>query len=303
MTELVTESDHWAREDGASRIEASHVDRAIAERQHRANLVEDEIQRLIDDGTINIDTRSRAVGQVNGLSVMDLGDYEFARPSRITARVGTGSDGVINVEREVRLSGPSHSKGVLILSGYLLGTYGDDRPLALSARIGFEQVYNEVDGDSASSTELYALLSALSGLPITQGIAVTGSVNQWGEVQAVGGVTTKIEGFFAVCKAQGLTGQQGVALPETNVRHLMLKKEVLDAIERGQFHVWSLRSIDQGIELLTGVPAGTRQADGSYPEGTVHERVRTHLLASAERFAEYGLPRTRPASPPAETER
>src|SRR5581483_7244270 len=200
----------------------------------------------------------------NGLSVSDLGDYAFARPSRITATVGLGAEGVVDVQREAELSGPTHSKGVLILSGYLLGQYAQQHPLAISARLAFEQVYDEIDGDSASSAELYALLSSLADVPIRQEIAVTGSVNQRGEIQAVGGVTTKIEGFFAVCKARGLTGSQGVVIPRTNVQHLMLKPEIVEAVAAGTFHVWAVGTVDQGIEILTGLPAGDLMTDGGY---------------------------------------
>ncbi len=288
IAELVVEADHRARRAGADRVRAQDVGEAVGAQERRVGLIEDEVQRLIEEGTIAIDVTSRAIGQVNGLSVIDLGDTAFARPSRITARVGMGADGVVNIEREVQLSGPSHSKGVLILSGYLLGTYARERPLALSARLAFEQVYSEVDGDSASSAELYALLSSLSDLPIRQGIAVTGSVNQLGEIQAVGGVTTKIEGHFAVCKARGFTGEQGVIIPEANLVHLMLNQEVLDAVAAGRFHVWALRTVDQGIELLTGVPAGDRQPNGLYADGTVHARVQQRLARMAERLARYG---------------
>lgn len=288
IAELVVEADFRARQGQASVVSARHVDEALVERERRLNLLEEELQRTITEGTIAIDTRAKLVGQVNGLSVVDLGDYVFARPSRITAQVGMGFEGVINLEREVELSGPLHSKGVLVLSGYLLGAYAQEIPLALSARVTFEQVYGEVEGDSASSAELYALLSSLSGLPIAQGVAVTGSVNQYGYIQSVGGVSEKIEGFFVVCKAQGLTGEQGVIVPEANMRHLMLAHEVLDAIDRHQFHVWAVSSVDQGIELLTGVAAGIRAADGSYPPGTVHARVQERLSGLATRLAEFG---------------
>lgn len=287
VTELMTEAGHCARRTGADRVGARHVDEALAAQERRVNLIEDEVQRMIQAGTIAIDTTSSAVGQVNGLSVMDLGDHAFARPSRITARVGVGAEGVVNVEREVELSGPTHSKGVLILSGYLLGKYGHDHPLALSARLTFEQVYSAVDGDSASSAELYALLSSLSELPIKQGIAVTGAVNQVGEVQAIGGVTTKIEGHFAVCKAQGLTGEQGVIIPEANLPHLMLKQEVVDAVAHKQFNIWAVHSIDQGIEILTGVPAGLRRPDGYYPDRSIHSRVQRRLGNMAARLTRY----------------
>jgi predicted ATP-dependent protease len=287
IDDLLVESDHMARGAGAELVQAPHVDAALAAREHRLNLLEEEVQREIEDGTIAIDTHTEVVGQVNGLSVLDLGDYAFGRPSRITARVGLGEEGVVDVEREVKLSGPTHSKGVLILTGYLLEQYARETPLAVSARLTFEQVYGEVDGDSASSTELYALLSALAEAPIRQGIAVTGSVNQRGEIQAVGGVVTKIEGFFAVCKSQGLNGQQGVIIPATNVQHLMLKQEVVDAVAAGRFHVWAVRTVDEGIELLTGLQAGERLTDGNFREGTVHARVQRRLGSLAERLVEF----------------
>ena len=287
IDDLLVESDHVARGAGAELVQAPHVDAALAAREHRLNLLEEEVQREIEDGTIAIDTHTEVVGQVNGLSVLDLGDYAFGRPSRITARVGLGEEGVVDIEREVKLSGPTHSKGVLILTGYLLEQYARETPLAVSARLTFEQVYGEVDGDSASSAELYALLSALAGAPIRQGIAVTGSVNQRGEIQAVGGVVTKIEGFFAVCKSQGLDAQQGVIIPATNVQHLMLKQEVVDAVADGMFHVWAVRTVDEGIELLTGLQAGERLTDGNFRDGTLHARVQRRLGSLAERLVEF----------------
>src|SRR5581483_7850295 len=232
----------------------------------------------------------------NGLSVSDLGDYAFARPSRITATVGLGAEGVVDVQREAELSGPTHSKGVLILSGYLLGQYAQQHPLAISARLAFEQVYDEGDGDSASSAELYTLLSSLADVPLRQSVAVTGSVNQHGEVQAVGAITRKIEGYFAVCKARGLTGEEGVLIPRANVRHLMLKPEVVDAVAQGRFHIWAVQTIDEGLAVLTGLPAGERQPDGSYPADTVHGRVQRRFAALAARLAEYGGPPRAPAA-------
>jgi predicted ATP-dependent protease len=222
------------------------------------------------------------VGQVNGLSVVGLGDIAFGQPSRITASIALGREGVIDIEREAKLGGPIHTKGVMILGGYLSEKYAQNRPLSLSARLVFEQSYGGVEGDSASSTELYSLLSSLSGLPINQGIAVTGSVNQKGEVQAIGGVNEKIEGFFAVCKAKGLTGQQGVMIPASNVQNLMLKEEVIEAARAGKFHIWPVATIDEGIEILTGVPAGQRGADGQFEEGTVAYRVDQRLEELAE---------------------
>jgi predicted ATP-dependent protease len=286
IDDLLIEASYAARTAGSELVHAAHVATALAARDRRLGLLEDEIQREIDEGTIAIATHGDVVAQVNALSVLDLGDYAFARPSRITASVGLGEEGVVDIEREVKLSGPTHSKGVMILSGYLLEQCARSSPLALSARLTFEQTYGEVDGDSASSAELYALLSALAEAPIRQGVAVTGSVNQRGEIQAVGGVTTKIEGFFAVCKAQGLDGRQGVVIPATNARHLMLKQEVVDAVAAGRFHVWTVRTVDEGIELLTGLPAGARRTDGRFGEG-VHARVQQRLQTLGTRLVEF----------------
>ncbi len=288
IADLVTEASFWAGKDGHQLVMAEDVERAVAHREYRSGQPSERIRRLIEDGIVMIDVEGAEEGQVNGLSVAQMGDYSFGTPSRITARTSPGSSGVVDIEREIALSGPLHSKGVLILSGYLSGTYAQDYPLALTATLTFEQMYNEVDGDSASSSELYALLSSLSGLPIKQGMAVTGSVNQRGQVQAVGGVTEKVEGFFEVCKARGLTGEQGVVLPEANVRNLMLKDEVVQAVREGRFHLWSVRTIDEGIELLTGVPAGKKGEDGSYPVGTVHQLVDTRLRQYAHRLREFG---------------
>ena len=273
---LLVEADQLARARAAAAVQLVDVRSALAAQELRVNLAEEDLQQEIDDGTLAIDTHSAVAGQVNGLSVMELGDYAFARPSRITARVGPGEEGLVDIEREVQLSGPSHSKGILILQGYLLEQYAREMPLALSARLTFEQVYGPVDGDSASSAELYVLLSDLAGAPIHQGIAVTGSVNQRGEVQAIGAVTTKIEGFFAVCKAQGLDGTQGVVIPSTNVRHLMLNSEVVDAVSAGRFHVWAVRSIDEGIEILTGLPSER-----------VHALVRQRLRKLADTLMQF----------------
>jgi predicted ATP-dependent protease len=235
-----------------------------------------------------IDVTGEKVGQVNGLSVMDLGDLSFGRPNRITASIGQGQAGLIDIEREAKLGGPIHTKGVLILSGFLVERFAQDKPLSLSARLVFEQSYSGIEGDSASSTELSALLSRLSGLPIRQGIAVTGSVNQRGEVQAIGGVNEKIEGYFDVCRAKGLTGEQGVIIPESNVTNLMLKEDVLEAVREGRFRIWSVRTIDEGIEILTGVEAGTRKEDGSFQEGTVNDLVDRRLRELAEAMKKFG---------------
>ena len=288
IKELVEEANYWANKEKGKYISSAHVQKAIEERRFRHNLADERLRDMITEGTIFIDTDGAVVGQVNGLSVYSLGDISFGKPSRITAKTFLGRGGVINIERESQLAGPIHNKGVMILSGYLGSKYAQDNPLSLSASLCFEQSYEGVEGDSASSTELYAILSSVAELPISQTIAVTGSVNQKGEVQPIGGVNQKIEGFFEVCKAKGLTGKQGVMIPHTNIRHLMLNEEVVEAVKAGQFHIYSAKSIDEGIEILTGVPAGERQADGSYPEGTVNYRVKAALKEMAERLRAFG---------------
>jgi predicted ATP-dependent protease len=242
---------------------------------------------MIERNVLLIGTEGKAVGQVNGLSVMSLGDFAFGAPSRVTASVGLGKEGIIDIQREARLAGPIHTKGVLILSGYLAGKYAQDKPLGLSARLVFEQSYGMVEGDSASSTELYALLSALSAVPVRQGLAVTGSVNQKGEVQAIGGVNEKIEGFFEVCKARSFTGEQGVLIPESNVQNLMLKEAVVEAVQHGKFHIYPVKTIDQGIEILTGIKAGARLSDGTFEEETINQKVEKRLSVMAEKLKEF----------------
>lgn len=286
IADFVREASFWAERDGHQVITCSDVRRAAEEQLYRVNRIEERMQELFDDGTIMVDTDGAVVGQINGLSVISLGDHTFGRPSRITARTWLGQAGMINVEREVKLSGPIHDKGVLILTGYLGGMFARTRPLSLSASICFEQNYEGVEGDSASSTELYALLSALSGVPIRQGIAVTGSVNQRGQIQPIGGVNHKIEGFYAVCKAKGLTGEQGVLIPKTNERHLMLKEEVVEAIAAGRFHIWSITTIEQGIEILTGIAAGSADKNGRFSKGTVFYQVDQALKKMHDRMHE-----------------
>jgi predicted ATP-dependent protease len=284
IKDWIEEANYWASRDNAEFISASHVQKAIDERLFRHNLVDERIRDLINRGTIMIDAEGEVVGQVNGLSVYSLGDITFGKPSRITAKTFLGRGGVINIERESQLSGPIHNKGVMILSGYLGWKYAQDKPLSLSASLCFEQSYEGVEGDSASSTELYAILSSLSEIPIKQNVAVTGSVNQKGEIQPIGGINQKIEGFFKVCQAKGLNGDQGVLMPEQNLRNLMLREEVVDAVREGKFHIYSARTIDEGIEILTGTPAGQRQQDGTYPESTVNYLVDTRLKEMAERL-------------------
>ena len=284
IADFIREASFWAGKDGHTLVTGADVLRAAEEKLYRVNRIEERVHELYEDGSIMVDTDSAVVGQINGLSVIGLGDHTFGRPSRITARVYTGQAGMVNIEREVKLSGPIHDKGVMILTGYLGGTFATEHPLSLSASICFEQSYDGIEGDSASSTELYALLSALSGVPIKQGIAVTGSVNQRGMIQPIGGVNFKIEGFFAVCKSQGLTGHQGVLIPKANERHLMLNDEVVEAVAAGQFHIWSAETIEQGIEILTGIPAGQRDKHGAFPPKTIFHLVDKRLSEMAERM-------------------
>lgn len=290
VADLLREADYWAGEAQHPVIDATDVQHAIDAQIRRLDRVRERMQEEIQRGTILIDTQGTAVGQVNGLSVLSMGQFAFGRPSRITARVRLGRGEVVDIEREVALGGPIHSKGVLILSAYLGARYASDRPLSLSASLVFEQSYSGVEGDSASSAELYALLSALADLPVKQGLAVTGSVNQRGQVQAIGGVNEKIEGFFDICRAQGLTGEQGVLIPASNVKHLMLRHDVVAAVAAGQFQVYAVETIDQGIELLTGVPAGEPDDTGEFPAGSVNQRVETRLIALAEKRLAFGVP-------------
>ncbi|HEY8449121.1 MAG TPA: ATP-binding protein [Bacillota bacterium] len=288
VVEILYEADAWAERDGADLVRAEHVERAIAEKVYRSNRIEEKIREMIERGKILVDTEGAVVGQVNGLSVLQLDDYAFGRPSRITARTFLGEKGIVNIERETELSGQIHDKGVLTLAGYLGGQYAQDKPLSLTASLTFEQLYEGVDGDSASSAELYALLSSLAELPLRQDLAVTGSVDQYGRIQPVGGVNQKIEGFFRVCKAKGLTGTQGVIIPAQNVDNLMLDDEVIEAVRAGMFHIYAIHTVDEGLELLTGVPAGRRDADGRFPEDSVHGRVSARLEALAAAAAEFG---------------
>jgi len=283
LSDLLHEADYRAREGKRTVVSVEHVQQAIDAQIHRSDRIRERIQEQILQGTILIDTQGDRVGQVNGLSVIDLGQFAFGHPTRITARVRMGKGEVIDIEREVELSGPIHSKGVLILSGFLAGRYAVDQPLSLSATLVFEQSYAAVEGDSASSVELYALLSALSGVPIKQSLAVTGSVNQQGEVQAIGAVNEKIEGFFDLCDARGLTGSQGVIIPASNVRHLMLRQDVVDAVRANKFRIYAVETIDQGIEILTGVPAGEADASGKFPDGSVNQKVEARLIDFASK--------------------
>jgi len=289
IADVMREADYLAEQEKRENVGLQQVEEALAAQRDRSERVRDRSHEMIQRGLVLIDTDGAKVGQVNGLSVMTLGTMSFGKPTRISARVRLGRGEVIDIERQVDLSGPIHSKGVLILSGYLGSRFAQNHPLSLSATLVFEQSYGGVDGDSASSTELYALLSALSGLPINQSLAVTGSVNQDGEIQVIGGVNEKIEGFFDVCSRRGLTGKQGVMIPAGNVQHLMLRRDVVNAVSARKFHIYPVRRIDEGIELLTGVAAGERQADGRFPEGSVNRRVEDRLIALAEQRRRFGL--------------
>jgi len=299
VADVLRESDYFAGVASKDLVDGEHVRQALENRVYRSNRIAEKIRELISQDVLLVDTEGSKVGQVNGLAVYGVGDVMFGRPSRVTTSVGLGSEGVINIEREAKLSGSTHDKGVLILAGYLRNTYGHDKPLALSASLCFEQSYGGVDGDSASSTELFALLSNLAGVPIRQDIAVTGSVNQWGEIQAIGGVNEKVEGFFDVCRVVGLTGKQGVCVPASNVRGLILRDDVREAIEKGEFHIYAIETVDEGLELLTGVKAGS-----TGEEGTVHHLVDDCLRSMAEDLRSFGAPReTRVVSPTAREEK
>jgi lon-related putative ATP-dependent protease len=287
VADIAREANFYAQQDNSEFVTGEHVKKAIEEKIYRSKLVQEKMQEMFQRNFFLIDTENEKVGQVNGLSVTGLGDFAFGMPSRVTVSIGLGKEGIIDIEREAKMGGPIHTKGVLILSGFLNEKYAKDKPLSLSARLVFEQNYGGVEGDSASSTELYAILSNLSGLPINQSIAVTGSVNQKGEVQAIGGVNEKIEGFFEVCKAKGLTGKQGVMIPASNVQNLMLKEEVVEAVSQGKFHIYSAKTIDEGIETLTGTKAGAKDENGDFEAGTINALVNKRFREMAETLAKY----------------
>ncbi|HEY4689956.1 MAG TPA: ATP-binding protein [Anaerolineae bacterium] len=288
VANVIREASYWAGKAGRDAISAADVRKAIDEERARSNQVEEQMRRMILEQTIHVATDGAVVGQINGLSVRTIGDHSFGAPSRISARTYLGRAGVINIEREARLSGRIHDKGMSILQGYLGAQYAVERPLTLSASIGFEQSYNDVDGDSASSAELYALLSSLAGVPIRQDIAVTGSVDQQGHMQAIGAATRKVEGFYDVCATRGLTGQQGVLIPSANAKNLMLREDVVEAIQAGQFHIWAVGTVDEGVELLTGAKAGKRNARGQFPPESVHGKVEARLKQIAELLEKAG---------------
>jgi len=290
ITDLVREASFWASRNGHKVVKAEDVKKAIEEKDYRANRIEERVRELLEEGTILVDVDGQSVGQVNGISILWLGNFQFGKPSRITAQTFVGQAGLINIERESKLSGRIHDKGMLILSGYIGGKYAQDRPLSLSASIAFEQTYEEVEGDSAASAEVYALLSSLAGVPIRQDIAVTGSVNQHGEIQPVGGVTRKIEGFFDVCRAKGFTGKQGVIIPAKNVQNLVLRDDVVEAVKEGTFHIYPVETVDEGMEILTGMRAGKRLRDGRYEKGTLNALVQKRLEELAKVWKKFGPP-------------
>jgi predicted ATP-dependent protease len=277
QVEMIYEADTWAEMMGDDMVSQKHIIKAIKEKDYRNSLYEEKIQESIDEGTILIDTEGTKTGQVNGLAVYQFGQYNFGKPSRITASTFVGRNGIINIERESKMSGNIHNKGVYILSGYLGQKFAQEHPLAVTAHLAFEQSYGGVDGDSASSTELYALLSSLADIPIDQGLAVTGSVNQKGEIQPIGGVNEKIEGFYEVCKNKGFTGTQGVIIPHQNVKNLMLKDEVIETVKEGNFHIYAVKTIEEGIEILTGMPAGNLDEFGRYEVESVFGKVADKL--------------------------
>ena len=274
ITKILVESSYWAKNENAPVVDDSHIKKALSEQMRRSNHISEQFREMITKETIMVETTGSRIGQINGLAVMGTRDSSFGIPTKITAQTYAGKNGIMNIERETRMSGQIHNKGMMILTGFLSGEFAKNQPIPLSASITFEQTYSQIDGDSASSTELYVLLSSLAEVPINQGIAVTGSVNQWGEIQPIGGVNEKIEGFYHICKEKGLTGKQGVMIPKQNVRNLMVEEEVVEAVRQGTFHIWKVGHIAEGIEILTGVTAGNiRDANGQYPTETIFSKV------------------------------
>ena len=287
IADLISEANYWSMQENKQVVEQIHVIKALNEKIYRSNLIEEKIMELINEGTILLDIIGSKIGQVNGLSILSLGDYSFGKPSKITASVSLGTQGIINIEREVAMSGPIHSKGVLILTGFLRDKFARTHPLSLTSSLVFEQLYEEVEGDSASSAELYALLSAIACVPLNQGLAVTGSVNQKGEIQPVGGVTRKIEGFYDICKLKGLTGEQGVIIPIQNINNLVLRNDVVKAIEDNKFHLYAVENIGEGIELLTSMKAGIKDDMGNYEEGSFYHLIERELSQMSLKLKEY----------------
>jgi len=282
IVDLIFEADVWAGINGSDVVRGEDVLQAMEEQKYRSNKYEDKVLEMFEDGTYLLDVDGAKIGEINGLAVVGSGMYKFGKPSKITVSTYKGKAGIVNIEREARTSGKIHDKGVMILTGYLGHKFAQDKPMALTANIVFEQLYSGIEGDSASSTELYAILSSLANMPINQSIAVTGSVNQRGEIQPIGGVNEKIEGFFKVCKLKGWTGKQGAIIPMTNMKNLMLSHEIIKAVEDGEFHIYAIDNIDQGIEILTGIEAGKEDAEGNYPEGTIHYLVNEKLIDLAK---------------------
>jgi ATP-dependent Lon protease len=287
IADLAREAHYAAAAAKENVVRAAHVRSALASKMERHNLIETRIREMIEEGTLLVDVSGTCVGQVNGLSVLEIGGYSFGKPVRITATAALGKGGLINIEREANLSGRFHDKGVHIIAGFLRSRFAQDKPLSLAASICFEQSYSGVDGDSASSTEVYALVSALSGLPLRQDIAVTGSMNQQGEIQAIGGVNEKIEGFFDVCKIKGLSGTQGVIIPHSNVEDLMLRDEILDAVAAQNFHIWPVAKIEEGIAILTATATGCRKEDNTFEQGTVFALVEARLSQMAQTMKDF----------------
>jgi lon-related putative ATP-dependent protease len=284
VADLLRESDYWAKKAGSDVVTTEHVEKAIDEKIYRTNRIEERLQEMILDGTLIIDTSGAKVGQVNGLAVMGMGDYMFGKPSRITASTYAGKAGVINIERETKMSGRIHEKAILILTHYIGSTYARNKAISFTASITFEQLYDMIEGDSATCAELYTILSSLSGLPLKQNIAITGSMDQSGDVQPIGGVNEKIEGFFDLCKIRGLDGTHGVIIPRKNVNHLMLKKEVVDAVREGRFSIFPIDRVEEGLEIFTDTPMGRRNEDGTFPEGTINFLVLKRLTEITESF-------------------
>ena len=277
LADVIVESSYWADHDGSERTDRKHVEKALEQKEYRSKQTADVLQELLLNGTLIVELEGSMVGQVNGLAVYSTGDYIFGKPSRITTQAYMGRDGFINIEREARLSGQTHDKGVLILAGYLGNKFARKFPLSVNISLAFEQSYGLVEGDSASSTELYSILSELSGVPIRQGIAVTGSVNQKGQIQPIGGANEKVEGFYDLCKASGKLGAAGVLLPARNLRNLMLRPEIVEAVRNGQFHIYAVSTIDEGIEVLTGLEAGERGPNGEFPAESINGKAEARL--------------------------
>jgi lon-related putative ATP-dependent protease len=282
ITDLIRESHYWAKKENSNTVKAEHITKAVEEKIYRINRVEERIREMMLEDTLIVNTSGEKVGQVNGLAVLDIGDYSFGKPSRITAKTFAGRAGIVNIERETKMSGKIHEKAILIISSYLGNKYATKKPISLSASITFEQLYEMVEGDSATCAELYALLSSIAGVPLKQNLSVTGSMDQNGDVQPIGGVNQKIEGFFELCKMRGLDGSHGVIIPKRNMKNLLLKQEVVDAVREGKFSIYAIDKMEEGLEILTGMQAGEMNEDGTYPEGTINYLVAKRLTEISE---------------------